>query len=124
MEQTNYSNQFSNNPNYGVPPQNYMTLAIISTILGCCSFFGLGFIAGLVAIYFASQVNPRFNAGDLAGAEKNSRNAKMLAFIAIGLMVVGLLYTAYTYYANPEIWEQSMEQSREIMEQWGIEQPE
>ena len=119
MENTNYSTT-----NYGAPPQNYMTLAIISTILGCCSFFGLGFIAGLVAIYFASQVNSRFNAGDLAGAEKNSKNAKMLSFIALGLMVAGILYSTYQWYANPEMVEQQQEMIKDMMEQWGMEAPE
>lgn len=111
------------NTNHGVRPQNYMTLAIIATILGCCSFYGLGFIVGLVAIYFASQVNPKFNEGNTLVAEKNSKNAKTLAFVALGLMVLGMVYSAYNYYAHPEIMEQSREQVQQMMEAWGMEPP-
>lgn len=110
------------NSNYGAAPQNYMTLAIIATILGCCSPVGLGFIIGLVAIYFASQVNSRFNAGDLAGAEKNSKYAKILAFVAIGLMVLNLLYTGAIYMFYPEQIQEQQEAIREMMEAWGANQ--
>lgn len=116
---TNYQNA-----NLGIPPQNYMTLAIIATILGCCSFFGLGFIAGLVAIYFASQVNPRFRAGDAVGAARNSKYARILSFVAIGLMVAYMLYMIYVYVAQPEVFMESQERAREMMEQWGMEVPE
>lgn len=122
--ENNYGNTNFGQYAQGVPPQNYMTLAIISTILGCCSFYGLGFIAGLVAIYFASQVNPRFNAGDLIGAEKNSKNARLLSFIALGLMVAGMLFSLYIVFANPEMFQESQERAREMMEAWGMEVPE
>ena len=98
-------------------PQNYMVLAIISTILGCCSSFGLGFIVGLVGIYFASQVNARYNVGDYEGAEKNSKYARNLAFVALGLFVVSALYTAYVFTFQPEVWMEQMEMVQEMLEQ-------
>ena len=49
------------------------------------------------AIIFATQVNSKVAAGDLAGAEDASKKAKLFSFIAIGIgllcyVVVGLIY--------------------------------
>lgn len=99
-------------------PQNYMTLAIISTILGCCSFLCIGFITGIIAIYFASQVKPKYNENDFEAAEKNSKNARIFSFISIGLFFFGMLYSLYIYIFNPEIFEQQQELIRQLMEQY------
>ncbi len=80
-----------------VKPNNNMPLAIVGTILGCCAFYGIGFILGIVAIVFSSQVNKKFEAGDFEGAEKSAKNAKILAYIAIGLAIVSIIYSAFTY---------------------------
>lgn len=109
METNTFENQ--------VLPQNYMALAIISTILGCCSVYGLGFIAGVVGIYFASQVKSRYNQGDYEGALKNSKNAKNASFIAIALFVLGMLITLGTYLFFPEMWAEQMEIIQQAMEQ-------
>ncbi|MGI9526956.1 MAG: CD225/dispanin family protein [Weeksellaceae bacterium] len=107
----------------GVPPQNFMTLSIIASILGCCtcSFYGLSFLLGLVGIYFASQVNTRFYSGDIYGAEKNANYAKILSLVAIGIVVASLAFQAYMYMAHPEVYTESYEQARELLEQYGIE---
>ncbi len=58
--------------NAGIPPvrpKNWLVESILVTIF-CCLPFG---IAGIV---FASQVNSKYDAGDYAGAEKASRQAK------------------------------------------------
>lgn len=107
----------------GVPPQNYMTLSIIATVLGCCTctFFGISFILGLLGIYFASQVNAKFYAGDIDGAEKNAKTAKIVSLIAIGIIMFSLAYQAYIYMAHPEIYTEQYERARELLEQYGIE---
>lgn len=51
------------------PPKNYLVESILVTIF-CCLPFG---IAGIV---FASQVNSKFNSGDIEGANKASQDAK------------------------------------------------
>jgi hypothetical protein len=43
------------------------------------------------AIIFATQVNGKVAAGDIAGAQEASKKAKMFSFIAIGLGLVGIL---------------------------------
>ena len=62
---------------------NYMVPAIISIF--CC------WPLAIPAIIFATQVNSKLAAGDTAGAEDASKKAKMFAFIAIGLGVLGIL---------------------------------
>jgi hypothetical protein len=62
---------------------NYMVPAIISIF--CC------WPLAIPAIIFAAQVNSKVAAGDVAGAQDSSKKAKMFAFIAIGLGVVGIV---------------------------------
>jgi len=59
------------------PPPNYLVFAILTTFF-CCQ------ILGIVSIIYAAQVNSRWNAGDVAGANDASRNAKLWAWIAFG----------------------------------------
>jgi uncharacterized membrane protein YjgN (DUF898 family) len=71
------------------PVPNYLVWAIISIF--CC------WPLAIAAIIFATQVNSKVAAGDIAGAEDASKKAKMFSFIAIGLgilcyLVVGLIY--------------------------------
>ena len=62
---------------------NYMVPAIISIF--CC------WPLAIPAIIFASQVNNKVQAGDVAGAQDASKKAKMFSFIAIGIGVVIIL---------------------------------
>jgi Ca2+/Na+ antiporter len=72
-------------------PKNNMALAIVGTILGCCSPYCLGLILGIVAIVMSTQVKNKFEEGDFEGAEKSAKNAKILAFISIGLFITLLI---------------------------------
>src|SRR5579863_6204956 len=64
-----------------VPPgtsvENYLVFAILTTVLCCLP-------AGIPAIVYAAQVNGRLAAGDIAGAQAASRNAKMWCWVALG----------------------------------------
>jgi hypothetical protein len=65
---------------------NNLVLAIVVTLL-CCLPFG---IAGIV---FASQVNAKAQAGDIAGAEESARKARMWSLWGLGVgAVVYVLY--------------------------------
>ena len=59
------------------PVPNYLVWAIVS-ICGC------GWPLAIPAIIFATQVNSKLAAGDIAGAQEASRKAKLFAMIAIG----------------------------------------
>lgn len=62
-------------------PSNYLVWAIISTLL--CNL-----IFGIIAIIFASKVNPAFEKGDLAAARRNSERAQWFIIISIVLGVI------------------------------------
>src|ERR1700730_8631161 len=62
---------------------NYLVPAIIS-IFSCSPL-------AMPAIIFATQVNSKVAAGDVAGAQDSSKKAKMFSFIAIGLGLLGIL---------------------------------
>jgi hypothetical protein len=68
---------------------NYLVWSIIA-LCGC------GWPLAIPAIIFATQVNGKVAAGDIAGAQDASRKAKMFAFIAIGIdalgWVIGIIY--------------------------------
>ncbi|HJW45563.1 MAG TPA: CD225/dispanin family protein [Lysobacter sp.] len=78
--------------NYG-PIPNYMVWAILITIAAFCLCCVVGAVPGVVAIVFASQVNSKLAAGDRAGAEQSSKNAKLWCWITTGLAIFGLLLT-------------------------------
>ena len=65
----------------GSEVQNYLIPAILSTIFCCLPL-------GVVSIIFATQVNSKVAAGDIAGAAEASRKAKMFMFIAVGAGVL------------------------------------
>lgn len=68
---------------------NNLVIAIISIF--CC------WPLAIPAIIFATQVNAKVAAGDIAGAQEASKKAKTFSMIAIGLgvafyLIVGLFY--------------------------------
>lgn len=74
-----------------IAPQNNMTLSIIGTILGLCSPCCIGLIVGIIAIVKSSQVNNQFFAGDYTAAMSSAKTAKTLAYVAIGLGILGII---------------------------------
>ena len=62
----------------GTTVQNYLVFAILATVFCCLP-------AGIPAIVYAAQVNAKLQAGDVAGAQAASNNAKLWCMIAAGL---------------------------------------
>ena len=73
-------------------PNNNMTLAIIAAVLGLCSPCCIGLILGIIAIVLSHQVKTKFERGNLAEAISSAKNSKILSFIAIGLLVLNLIF--------------------------------
>ena len=70
----------------GQPPPNYLVWAILTTVLCCLPL-------GVASIVFAAQVNSKWAAGDVAGAQESSAKAKKFAiWSAIAGVVVGVIY--------------------------------
>ena len=57
---------------------NYLVQAILVTIFCCLP-------VGVVSIVYAAQVNGKLAAGDLAGAQQYSSNAKTWAWVSFGI---------------------------------------
>ena len=79
----------SGNPYGQTPPPNNLVWAILTTIFCCLPL-------GIVSIVFAAQVNGKYAAGDLAGAQESSRKAKMWAiWAAVAGLVTVVLYIVF-----------------------------
>lgn len=81
-------------------PNNNLALAIIATIISlitCCGWIScIGVILGIIAIVFSTQVDSKYLAGDYAGAESTAKNAKLLSLIAIGTVVLSIVWIIVT----------------------------
>ncbi|MCI0354259.1 MAG: CD225/dispanin family protein [Acidobacteria bacterium] len=78
-------------PRPPVQVNNYLIPAIVVTI--CCCLPG-----GIVAIVYAAQVNTKLQAGDIAGAQLASNNAKLWCIISAMVGLVGTIgYLALTF---------------------------
>ena len=71
-------------PAPGTTVENYLVFAILATVLCCLP-------AGIPAIVYPSQVNGKLQAGDYAGAQLASKNAKMWCMISAGISVGAFL---------------------------------
>jgi hypothetical protein len=71
------------------PPSNYLIGSILVTLF-CCQIFGI------VSIIYAAQVNAKWQAGDINGAQKASKNALLWIWLALGSGVI-VLITALSF---------------------------
>jgi len=75
-------------PGAAAPVGNNLTLAIVASVVSlifCC------LPHGLVSLIFATQVNKKAEAGDMAGAMQAAKQAKMFAWISIIVSVIGFV---------------------------------
>ncbi len=63
-------------------PNNYLALAIISTILCCLP-------AGIVSIVYSTKVNSLYDDGKYEEAQKASNNAKTWGIVSVAIAAVG-----------------------------------
>ncbi len=97
------------------------TIVYVLAILGflCCCFGGLGFILSGIAFIIAysklknAQANPENYTHE---SIKAMNTAKIVALITL---IINILYLAATIYKIYTIgWDEMMEQSRQLMEQY------
>ena len=95
-ENLGYTNKKNDVQQNNVQPKDYMTLAIITTILNffCCNVPGL--IVGGFAIYFANQVSREYVQGNYSSALSKSNTAKILTYVNIGLIAFFMII--YIFY--------------------------
>lgn len=96
---------------------NYLVWAIIMTVLSCC-LSCIGLITGIVAIVFSSKVNGALARGDLEGATRASRNAKLWCWITTVIAILGLLWNIYFYMTGgPAAYQEWMQQMQSLQQQ-------
>jgi len=72
-------------PPAGTTVPNYLLFAILTTVFCCIP-------TGIPAIIYAAQVNGKLAAGDYAGAQAASNNAKIWCWVSFGIGLVGTLF--------------------------------
>ncbi|NAS11349.1 CCC motif membrane protein [Poritiphilus flavus] len=98
-----------------------IVLAIISFI--CCCFGGIpGAIMAGIAFFLVRKDENRYKENpELYSNFSQLKTAKVIAIIGL---VIGILWFLWTVFQIQQMggWDAYMEQSRELMEQWGIEE--
>ncbi|BFP42623.1 hypothetical protein FGF1_34680 [Flavobacteriaceae bacterium GF1] len=98
------------------------TLIIILGILGylCCCFLGSGIIPSAIALFLARKSEKLYSENpDLYDNFSQIKTGKIVALIAVILNVLMIIRVIYVIASGD--WEENMERSREMLEQWGIE---
>jgi len=83
-QHTEYSSSSFSSPSFNTSekPKTYLAIAIITTLFCCLPL-------GIASIVFSSQVEKKYKAGDITGAQIASKNALIFSVIAI---VTGVLF--------------------------------
>lgn len=69
----------------GTTVPSYLAFSILATLLCCLP-------AGIPAIIYSAQVNSKLLAGDFAGAQAASNNAKLWCWISFGLGLLTIVF--------------------------------
>ncbi|MBT8261002.1 MAG: hypothetical protein KJN82_06785 [Bacteroidia bacterium] len=95
------------------------TLVYILSILGflCCCIMGSGFIPAGIAFIIANNKLKEAKANP--ESYENVQGMNTAKTIALVVLIINLLYLAYSLYQIYTIgWDEMMEQSRQMMEQY------
>lgn len=102
-----------------------VTIAIVLAILSfiCCCFGGIpGVVLAGIAFFLIRGDEKKYR--ENPQGYSNYSQLKTAKIIAIIGLVIGILYFLWTAYQISQMggWDAYMEKSREMMEQWGIEE--
>lgn len=88
---------------HGYPPPtfeevpNYLWQSVVLLVL-CCPLFGIP------AVVYATQVNTKMGVGDVAGAKRASKNARMWCWLCLLFSVLNYAFVLwYTYHHAEEM---------------------
>ncbi|KQC34242.1 Interferon-induced transmembrane protein [Nonlabens sp. YIK11] len=99
------------------------TVVYILSIVGflCCCFYGIGFIASIIAFVIATKELKKYAENPEAYSNgKAMKTAKTVALVALILSGIMAAYTAYQYIVLSE--EERLEQTLDTMESLGVPQ--
>ena len=94
-QQPAMGNPMNNNGNYGNPPVNWKTLAIIATVVGFL-FSCIGGIVGIFAITNATKAENAMRYGDNITAQSAWSTCKTLCIVSFVLSGIGLIVNILT----------------------------
>ena len=94
-QQPSMGNPMNNSGNYGNPPVNWKTLAIIATVVGFL-FSCIGGIVGIFAITNASKAENAMRYGDNITAQSAWSTCKTLCIVSFVLSGIGLIVNILT----------------------------
>lgn len=88
-------NQTNFTPNKVV--ESHLVANIIATVIGftTCWFLCISGFIGIPGIIFSAQAKNKFNLGDIAGAQKNAKTAKIFMIISFTITGLAILRLAY-----------------------------
>ena len=99
------------------------TIVYVLAIIGllCCCIGGIGFIPAGIAFFIANSKLKEAQANPESFDNISAMNtAKTVAMI---ILIINIAYLAMTIYRISTVgWDEMMEQSRQMMEQYGVEQ--
>ncbi|MGB5554230.1 MAG: CCC motif membrane protein [Flavobacteriaceae bacterium] len=99
------------------------TLIIVLGIFGfiCCCFAGIGAIPAGIGYFLATKSEKIYAENpDQYDNLSQIKTGKIIALIALIISV--LMLVRFIYVISTSDWDSIMEQSREMMEEWGIEE--
>jgi len=100
------------------------TLVYVLSVIGllCCCFGGLGFLLSGPAFFIANSKikDAQLNPDDYEGDIKQMETAKIVALIVLIINVLNLINVIYQI--STVGWDEMMEQSRQIMEEYQSQQ--
>lgn len=101
-----------------------VTLALVLSIIGfvCCCFAGLpGIILGGISLFLVNKDEKIYR--EKPEVFSNYSTLKTTKIVAIVVLIIGIIYFLMTAWSISQTgWDAQMEQSRQLLEQWGIEQ--
>lgn len=102
---------------------NTTVIYILSSVgLICCCVGGFGFIPAGIALFLAINKLKEYNANP--EDYENPKAMQTAKTIALVVLILNLAYLAYTIYIiSTTGWDALLEQSRQMMEEMGMEQP-
>ena len=92
--------QDAQQPAYAKPVSNNMVYSILITVFGalsCCCLNPASLPLGIIAIVYSNQVDQKVRMGDIEGAKKSARTAKILNWVGFGLIMLALVVVILFY---------------------------
>jgi uncharacterized membrane protein YbaN (DUF454 family) len=117
-----FTQQYVQNDAPPMKPKNWMTEAILVTVIPFCCLCSLLSLLGIVAIVYANKVNTLYLTGRYGEAERASKDAKMWVLIALAIAVAWLIYMVISFIISGDVIREAFMQGYESARSGGSTQ--